>query len=190
MNTPADSIAHGRMSGLSADAVRLLAQAGEHLERRDVTRAIPLVEGARDPEHLAMIRTLGIKSVICVPMTARDRVLGVITFVSSSEERHFGAQDLGMALEIARRAAELFPGDGQQQPLHIFLGELGIRQRDLHFAIGVDLGQEMQHLGPIRKLIAFLRQRKHSVRVGPGDGGNFCHGENHKCTGKSYQCFF
>lgn len=58
MNTPADSIAHGRMSGLSADAVRLLAQAGEHLERRDVARAIPLVEGARalEPNHPEVLR--------------------------------------------------------------------------------------------------------------------------------------
>jgi tetratricopeptide (TPR) repeat protein len=58
VNATPDATAQGRMSGLSADAARLLAQAGEHLERRDVARAMPLVEGARalEPNHPEVLR--------------------------------------------------------------------------------------------------------------------------------------
>ena len=64
-----------------------------------------LEQAAQSPEHLAMIRALEIKSVICAPMVARGRTLGLITFTASQGGRRFDNQDLGMAVEIARRAA-------------------------------------------------------------------------------------
>ena len=70
-------------------------------------REIPdelLEAGAKDAEHLALIRTLGLRSYICVPLRLRLRVIGVLTFVTAESERRYGAGDLEMACDLARRA--------------------------------------------------------------------------------------
>ena len=64
-----------------------------------------LATGARDEEHLQLLRTIGINSVMIVPMIARGRTLGAITFVGSSPERRFSDEDLMLAEDLARRAA-------------------------------------------------------------------------------------
>jgi len=64
-----------------------------------------LIASARDEEHLALIRALGLKSVICAPMLMRGRAVGLLTFVTSETERRYTASDLEVAREIARRAA-------------------------------------------------------------------------------------
>jgi PAS domain S-box-containing protein len=64
-----------------------------------------LSASAQDEEHLRLLRTVGIHSVMVVPMTARGRTLGAITFVASSPERRFDAADLLLAEDLARRAA-------------------------------------------------------------------------------------
>ncbi len=63
-----------------------------------------LVESARDEDHLKFTRALRIKSAMVVPMRARGRVLGAITFVSTQEGRRYGGADLEMAAHLARRA--------------------------------------------------------------------------------------
>jgi PAS domain S-box-containing protein len=60
---------------------------------------------ARDPEHLRLIRELGLVSLIIAPMVIGEKSLGIITFVSSESGRHFNKADLEIAEEIARRAA-------------------------------------------------------------------------------------
>jgi PAS domain S-box-containing protein len=45
------------------------------------------------------------RSFIIVPLTARGRTLGTITLVSTQPGRRFGAAELGVAQEVARRAA-------------------------------------------------------------------------------------
>ena len=64
-----------------------------------------LVATARDEEHLELIRSLGMRSVMIVPMIARGRTLGVITFIASETGRIYGDEDLMLAEELARRAA-------------------------------------------------------------------------------------
>ncbi|MGI8689273.1 MAG: ATP-binding protein [Thermomicrobiales bacterium] len=64
-----------------------------------------LVAGAQDADHLAMLRALGLASSMLVPLIARGRVLGTITFVSSSHEWLYGPDDLAFAEELGRRAA-------------------------------------------------------------------------------------
>ena len=63
-----------------------------------------LLAGATDELHLDLLRSLGLHSYMCVPLQSRDRVLGAVTFISSDPGRSFGAQDLMLAEEIARRA--------------------------------------------------------------------------------------
>jgi PAS domain S-box-containing protein len=60
---------------------------------------------ARDAEHLALLRGLGLRSYMAVPMRARSQVLGVISFVWAESGRRYGPDDLRTALELADRAA-------------------------------------------------------------------------------------
>ncbi|HSU16087.1 MHYT domain-containing protein [Longimicrobium sp.] len=64
-----------------------------------------ITAAAKDPEHLALIRELGLRSYIVVPLIARDRTLGAITLVHAESGRRYDEQDLRLAEELARRAA-------------------------------------------------------------------------------------
>jgi len=65
-----------------------------------------LVEAAaKDAEHLELLRDLELESAMIVPLRARGRVFGAITFVYASSGRHYSKDDLAFAEEFARRAA-------------------------------------------------------------------------------------
>jgi PAS domain S-box-containing protein len=58
-----------------------------------------------DPEHIQTLKRLGIVSSMIVPLKARGRTLGAITFVSAESGRRYTERDLRVAEEMARRAA-------------------------------------------------------------------------------------
>jgi signal transduction histidine kinase/GAF domain-containing protein len=58
-----------------------------------------------DPDDLEIIRHLGLRSSMIVPLVARGRILGAMTFVSAESGRRFGEEDLALAQELAARAA-------------------------------------------------------------------------------------
>jgi serine phosphatase RsbU (regulator of sigma subunit) len=64
-----------------------------------------LVAGAVDDEHLRLIRELGLRSALTVPLVARDRVLGVLTWVTAESEVLYNQEDLEFAENLAKRAA-------------------------------------------------------------------------------------
>jgi GAF domain-containing protein len=64
-----------------------------------------LVAGARDAEHLRIARELSLRWVITVPLIARERVLGVITWVAAESGRVYTPDDLAFAEELGKRAA-------------------------------------------------------------------------------------
>ncbi len=64
-----------------------------------------LVAGAQDAEHLTLLRAIGIRSYVCVPLIARDRVLGALTLVASESGRRYGPRDISVAEDLARNAA-------------------------------------------------------------------------------------
>lgn len=70
----------------------------------DITES-QLAETIHDPEHLRMCLEAGMRSAMIVPMVARKQTLGVISFILADSGRHYGPSDLGMAMELARRAA-------------------------------------------------------------------------------------
>jgi PAS domain S-box-containing protein len=63
-----------------------------------------LAQATRDARHLELIRKLGCKSCIVVPILSRGQILGAISVISASEERTYGPADLATVLEFARRA--------------------------------------------------------------------------------------
>jgi hypothetical protein len=64
-----------------------------------------LQTGARDAEHLRLLREVGLRSVLLVPLRARGRTLGVLTLVMAESRRRFGDSDREFAEQIADRAA-------------------------------------------------------------------------------------
>jgi PAS domain S-box-containing protein len=64
-----------------------------------------LVAAARDPEHLAILRLVGLTSAMVIPMIARERSVGVITFVAAESRYRYDERDLELTQELARRAA-------------------------------------------------------------------------------------
>ena len=59
---------------------------------------------AVDEHHAELIARLGTRSVIVVPLVARDTTLGALSLASASPGR-FGTADLEVAAEIGHRAA-------------------------------------------------------------------------------------
>jgi PAS domain S-box-containing protein len=64
-----------------------------------------LVAAAKDEEHLRIIREVGLRSGMAVPMRLGDETLGVITFVSAESGHRFDEDDLLFAQDLALRAA-------------------------------------------------------------------------------------
>jgi signal transduction histidine kinase/DNA-binding response OmpR family regulator len=58
-----------------------------------------------DPDYIHVLQSLGISSVMLVPMVARNRSLGVITFALDDPQRRYTPDDLALAEELAHRAA-------------------------------------------------------------------------------------
>jgi len=68
-------------------------------------RVEALSRAAGDEEHLALYRALEATSYIVVPLEARGRLFGTISLGTGESRPRFGALDLELAHEIARRAA-------------------------------------------------------------------------------------
>jgi PAS domain S-box-containing protein len=60
---------------------------------------------AEDPRHLELLRRLGVRSYILMPLVARGQTFGTIGFMSLDSGRHYSERDLRTADEISRRAA-------------------------------------------------------------------------------------
>ena len=63
-----------------------------------------LVQLIPDPELLAIVRGLGLKSSIVAPIVARGKTLGGISFVMAESGRIYTGADLELAEELGRRA--------------------------------------------------------------------------------------
>jgi serine phosphatase RsbU (regulator of sigma subunit)/PAS domain-containing protein len=60
--------------------------------------------GAVDDEHLEIIMQLQMSSAMVVPLRARDRTLGAITFIFAESGRQYSTHELELAEELGRRA--------------------------------------------------------------------------------------
>jgi signal transduction histidine kinase len=91
---PDPASAHGPHAVLRTGRPELLAEvSAEMLER-----------GARDAEHLRFIRSLGLRSLLIVPLVAGGRSIGVLNLVWTESARRYGSEDLEMMRELGRRA--------------------------------------------------------------------------------------
>src|SRR5262249_33662212 len=59
----------------------------------------------RDPRELAIARELGMRSAMVIPLKIHGETLGVLTMVSTTEERHYTDDDVRLMEDLAARAA-------------------------------------------------------------------------------------
>jgi PAS domain S-box-containing protein len=78
------------------------------LDRREPILIPDLVtwaqSGERDAEHLALLREIGLRSVLIVPIEARGELLGAMTLAHGDSGRQLGEEDVEVAVELSRRA--------------------------------------------------------------------------------------
>jgi PAS domain S-box-containing protein len=116
----------------------------------EITDAI-LVATARDEDHLRILRELNFRSYVSVPLVTRGRTLGVITFITSLSGRQYGATDLTLAEDLARRAAVAIDNARLYQELRE-----ADRLKDEFLAM---LAHELRNpLAPIRNALHILKQ--------------------------------
>lgn len=56
-------------------------------------------------EHFEIIKSLGLSSIMIVPLVARGHAIGAMTFVAAESGRHYNQEDLRFAEQLAHRGA-------------------------------------------------------------------------------------
>lgn len=64
-----------------------------------------LAQSIADPVVLALLRSLGLRSSMCVPLVAGERTVGALTLVAAESNRRYGQRDLAFATALAGRIA-------------------------------------------------------------------------------------
>jgi PAS domain S-box-containing protein len=80
-----------------------------HTIRTGITQSYEVTDDvlemyAQDEEHLAMLRRLAFRSGMVVPLAARGRVLGALSFAIAESGRRFSSEDVQLAEDLGRRA--------------------------------------------------------------------------------------
>jgi GAF domain-containing protein len=88
-------------SGGLGDVIRT----GDALLIHEITDEM-LASRAQDPEHLGILREVGLNSAMIAPIRSGDRVLGALSFISSTSRR-FDERDLALACDLGRQAGVL-----------------------------------------------------------------------------------
>src|SRR5205085_3560673 len=83
-------------------APRVLAT-GEALWLPDFPAAVPKI--ARTEEHALLLRALGLRSFICVPMLSHGKVMGALTFATAESARIYDDVHFAAATNLAARCA-------------------------------------------------------------------------------------
>jgi PAS domain S-box-containing protein len=72
---------------------------------RETIEDVHLQRVAHDDTHLALLRRLGLRSYLVVPLQARGTTIGAMTLVHAESGRQYREADVELAMDIARRAA-------------------------------------------------------------------------------------
>ena len=109
-----------------------------------------LRDAAHDSDQLRMLRGLGLRSYICVPMRTRGETVGVISFAVAGSGRQFGSAQLALAEQLAGRAAVAI----ENARLYAELREADQRKDEFLATLAHELRNP---LAPIRTSLEILR---------------------------------
>jgi PAS domain S-box-containing protein len=133
----------------SADGAFAVLRTGKPELISDITDEL-LVQAAKDDRHLRLIRSLGLKSYICVPLLVSGNPFGVLTFATAESGRKYTESDLALAVDLAHRAAVAV----ENTQLYQALRETD-RRKDEFLAT---LAHELRNpLAPIRNSLQILK---------------------------------
>lgn len=143
--------------------VRQVVRTGRPEMLTEITDAM-LEAGARDADHLRLLRELQLRSYVIVPLQARGRTLGAITLVAAESGRRYGPADLALAKELAGRAAvaldnaRLYLEAQQQADAHVLLNA----------ALRETVGERDEAVGRLREALRtreeFLASAAHDLK--------------------------
>lgn len=104
----------------------------------------------KDAEMLRIVRELGLRSYIGVPLLLRGKAVGVLTFIGAESQRRFTQADLRVAENLAERAAVAIENARLYQQL-----KLADQRKDEFLAM---LGHELRNpLAPIRTALQLMK---------------------------------
>jgi signal transduction histidine kinase/DNA-binding NarL/FixJ family response regulator len=92
---PDPALAHGYPRVIRTGQPELLSVIGDDV----------LAAAAVDAENLRLLRAVGLRAHVCVPLTIRGEVFGALTLATAESNRGYGSEDLDHAMELARRCA-------------------------------------------------------------------------------------
>lgn len=87
-----------------SEALLQVLKSGKSQWAREIPDAL-LEVAIQDKERLSLLRSLGLRSYIMVPLVIRGETLGAITFASAESGRLYNEEDLAFAEQLAQRAA-------------------------------------------------------------------------------------
>jgi PAS domain S-box-containing protein len=127
-----------------------ILRTGESEMTPEITDALLTASVTDDDYLLGVLRRLGLRSYMGVPLGVRGRVLGVVTFIAAESGRRYDAADLAIAEDLAHRAAVAVENARLYQAL-----KEADRHKDEFLAL---LGHELRNpLAPIRTALHLLK---------------------------------
>jgi signal transduction histidine kinase len=155
--------AHDAPKRGSYQAVARVIESGEPLLVADVTNE-EVQRLVAEPRDAALVRQLGVRSLLVVPLVAGARTIGALA-LSSTTPRRYGARELRVAKELALRAAAAIGNADEHRR-----AQRAVRSRENVLAIvSHDLRSPLNtiHMAAamIAKDAADPRQRKHSETI-------------------------
>src|SRR5690606_10303622 len=95
-----------RPLGLNSDhPVAQVLRTGRPLLFSDVDESVLRLISGDDDDYFETLKKLGNDSAMYVPLIARGRTIGVVSFISAESGHRYGPSDLALAQELTRRAA-------------------------------------------------------------------------------------
>jgi PAS domain S-box-containing protein len=90
---------------ITFDPVPMVITTGQSVWASELTDEMwKTLNFGREDEVLATARQLGFRSGICVPLTARERIVGALSMVRGASSRRYDEDDFALAEDLARRA--------------------------------------------------------------------------------------
>ena len=136
-----------------ASAITRVLQTGQSQLISEISDSL-LVATTQNQEHLELVRQLGMKSVMIVPLIAQGRVLGCISFVIAQSDRRYDRSDLTLATDITNRAALAVENARLYRDIH---------QALVHYAESLSLLDALLGAAPVA--VCFLDRELRYIRI-------------------------